>query len=526
MKDKINTTTKYADLIFVENTRYHNIFIILFVMITIGLLIFKSNYVGLHVDEYSTLWKFSNRGLEYTLTKYHNTNNHLFNSVAIIGAEKVFGSYVHYFRIPSITMGILYILSITFILHRTLKSFALKIGAMLLVFFLPFLFNYLFLARGYAFGLGALFVNIAILIHLLDHPVSLKAWVGYAVVMSLFNFIAIGSLVTCVFVIFVFNTIFVCTYSHKIFKKPFGRIKSFFITTIPLIILTAIPTFLIYARIYKKIINIESNKYIKNYAASWNGFESFREFMGRLLHIGIIKPKTGFESSFVILLWLFFTVVLVLAGYRLFRAIKSKSFSIYSSPWKVPLLFFFLAGGYFLFMFFWGVILNKTLGLERSQVFFLPLFILSIFYLTDLSVQCFEIKWIKRVLVVVTLCLSIILNRVRPPRLDYLGHCPSRPTLRRLEALDSNKIWKIALSEKARRHKDSFLHYIDRKRYKFTLFFKGQPDVYMCYLEELPEKPMIHLDRRYFEKSKTAVLLLNPSNIQSEYIIELIPLKK
>jgi hypothetical protein len=124
--------------------------------------VYKAGYTGMIFDEIWTVEDFC-ENFRVAVTKYH-TNNHILNSIFIVLAEKVFGSYEHYPRIPAVLFGIVFCAALMDVVRQVLRSGALKVVVYLLILLNWFVFDLTYLARGYAISLGVTFTGMALLL--------------------------------------------------------------------------------------------------------------------------------------------------------------------------------------------------------------------------------------------------------------------------------------------------------------------------------------------------------------------------
>ena len=150
---------------------------------------------------------------------FTTTNNHVLNSVLMYYAHKYFSFYEHFIRIPSLSAGIMFSLSIAYVVYKTVRSRALQVAALALVSLVPFVFNYSFLARGYSFALAGIFAEIAFVLWLFDHKIKFRYWPIPVVVISLMNFLAFGAMLSSILLLAAFNITFILLYSPKAFSN-------------------------------------------------------------------------------------------------------------------------------------------------------------------------------------------------------------------------------------------------------------------------------------------------------------------
>ena len=132
--------------------------------IAIGLRVYKAHNTGIIYDE---VWTYEDYCTDFhtAVTKYTAENNHVLNSVFIVFTQKIFGSYEHFLRIPSLVFGILFCCSLAVIINKTIHSRLFKIVILAVILFNWFIVDLTFLARGYAIALGATFCGMAVILY-------------------------------------------------------------------------------------------------------------------------------------------------------------------------------------------------------------------------------------------------------------------------------------------------------------------------------------------------------------------------
>ncbi|MBW2664572.1 MAG: hypothetical protein JRD93_22010, partial [Deltaproteobacteria bacterium] len=141
------------------------------------------------------------RSLDTAVGRFDSTNNHVLNSVFMYYAHKFFNFYEHFIRIPSLFAGVMFSLSIAYIVYKTIKSKALQIVSLGLISLVPFVFDYSYLARGYAFALGGIYTAIAFALWLLDHKIRFRYWPVPVLIISLMDFLVLGSMLSAVLMV-------------------------------------------------------------------------------------------------------------------------------------------------------------------------------------------------------------------------------------------------------------------------------------------------------------------------------------
>ncbi len=468
--------------------------------------IYKAYHIGIGYDESYTFDHFCD-SVHTALTSYVNpNNNHVLNSILICFAHKYFGSYEHFIRIHSILFGILFSLSVAYIIHKTIESKILKIILLGLVLFNWLVFDLSFLARGYSIALGAIYAGIAIISGLLRKKIKYTyRWVP-VVVIVLMNFFAFGSMLSCIFVLFSINAIFILFYSPSIFRDAPNRRNPVCLNLISIPSFTFVLLYLLYMNIYKDIWNARNR-----FATA----TSFGSHMKQLLVETMIAQGNIF-TVIVYSVFVFLTGVSVLFGiYQLWLKAKNGTWRLYLRSDDLCVFIYLVTAITASAMFIHSALLNMSLGYMRNGVFLVPLVLISAGALLDrfwksLSNIKLPGYFIRGCIVVVTVLLT--LQSLPSPHIIKMRgwdqQCISGPLLHRLRDIDPDRIWQIGFSrETSYRIKVPLLYY-RHFGYKFRFAHSRDWDVGILYKTEKPTKA-IYLDKDYFIKFNCYVVV-NP----------------
>ena len=488
------------------------VFVILFFVVllaTIGLKIYKADRTGISYDESLTFQRYCG-SVHKALTSFDpadasSTNNHLLNSIFIHYARKCFSSYEHFIRIPSLSAGIVFSLAMAYIIYKTIHSGPMRVVSLAMVSLVPFVFDYSYLARGYAFGLAGIYAEIAFVLWLLEHKIPLRWWPIPAVAISLMNFLAFGSMMSSMIVLAGFNAAFILLYSHRIFHNASNRLKPVILNLVSISALTTVSVFLLYRHIYK---NILSGRAIVKINKGWKGWPSLVDYLHNLLVRQVFGPDDALGA---IIFWAAVVLIgigIVISIYRFRKAIKARLWPGYviDSPASFILIVTCVT---IATLFVYSVILNRSPGLPRrvrSQIFLIPMALTSGLIILDRLAYWVTSKSIRRLVhaAVITLVLLVTLRNLPSPyRMG--GSTLSGPVLRKLKAIDPDKTWNIAFSEKMRLFYMGFLYY-SQFDYKFNIVRQGEYDVLICRQEERPAGA-VSLNWAPFSDSNSCVVM-------------------
>jgi hypothetical protein len=492
------------------------VFVFLFFVVllsTIGLRIYKADRAGISYDESLTFQRYCD-SVRTALTSFDpadasSTNNHVLNSIFIHCSQKYFGFYEHFIRIPSLLAGIVFSLATAYIVYKTIGSRAMRIVSLTLILLLPFVFDYSYLARGYAFGLAGIYAEIAVVLWLFEHKIRFRYWPIPAVLISMMNFLALGSMMSSMIVLAGFNAIFILLYSPEIFRDVSNRVKPVVLNLVSISALTGVSVFLLYRHIYKDILGGRSVVKINK---GWRGWPSFIEYLDNLL---VRKVFGAGDTLGTIIFWAvvaLLAVGIVFSIYKFGKAIKAGVWREYVKSDSLAGFVLIVTCAAIAILFVYSVILGRSPGLPRrvrSQVFLIPMVLMSGAIILDRLIYGIEKKSMRRVvhgLVIIVVLLVTVRNLPSPYRMG--GSTLSGPVLRKLKAIDPDKTWNIAFSEKMKLFYMGFGYY-RQFDYKFDIVRQGKYDVLICRAEERP-KGSVSLNWAPFDDSVSHVVINCP----------------
>lgn len=500
-KSNRNLKTKKEETPFAfEKKRLFQALFLIIILLSIALKIYKADYAGIAYDESLTFQQFS-QDVETALTSY-TPNNHVLNSIFIHYAHKFFGFYEHFVRIPSLLAGIVFSLSIAYIVYKSIESDLLRITAFAMISLVPFVFDYSFLARGYAFSFGYCYAQIAFVLWLLEHKIRFKYWLIPAFIISLLNFINLGAMISTVLMLAAINAAFVLFYSHKIFKDNVHRLKTVILNSIAIFIFTSVPLFFLYRQLYTKIM---TNSTVWKWDKVWKGWPSLTEYMHGLLITKVFHVRETFGLTLYYIFLFFVILGIIFYICKLLTAIKAGTWrKCYHG--NIHGNFVMITGllGLVIIVIY-ATVLKKSLGFQRNNAYLIPLVLTCCVIILDRFGNTLKgiLGKTVRVIIVVVVLLTTLHNLPNPYR--WGGSTFSKPVLQRLRAIDPDKTWNIAFSERKRLFYMGFLYY-KQFDYKFNTVKQGKYDVFICHKNKRPSGAVC-LDWDYFEKAGIAVVL-------------------
>jgi hypothetical protein len=283
-----------------------------------------------------------------------------------------------------------------------------------------------------------------------------------------------------------FNLTFILLYSPKIFRDATSRFKPVILNLVSISALTCISLFFLYRAIYKNILGGRAMVKINK---GWRGWPSFVEYLRNLLVRKVFGPTDVLGT---IIFWT--AIVLLAIGivvylYKFRKAIKARLWPEYvkiDSPASFVLIVTCVT---IAMLFIYSVILNRSPGLPRrprSQLFLIPMVLTSGLIILDrlaCRMRQKSMRQIVRAVVITVVVLVTVRNLPSPYRMG--GSTISGPVLRKLKAIDPDKTWNIAFSEKMRLFYMGFSYY-RQFDYKFNIVRQGKYDVLICQKTERP----------------------------------------
>lgn len=479
---------------------------LLFLLILLGIIgfkIYKADRTGVIFDESRTFRSYAS-SVDKALTSYSRPNNHVLNSICIYYAHKYFSNYEHFVRIPSLTAGICFSLALSYIIYKTIHAHAIRIVSLVMISLVPFVFDYSFLARGYALALGAIFIEIALVIRFLEHRIKFRYWWLPVLVISAMNFIAFGAMLSSILFLAAFNFIFIVLYSPKLFREPPRWRISVLVNLICIPIIFIVANLLLYRKLYTQIAQSIDTQSTKG--------RPYFTYVHNLL-IGRVFPRP--DTAGQIVFYGFITLIAIALLYRIYK-FRHKFMRI--TEWKKldcsssQSFIFLVTIAFLVIMFIYNVILSKPLGYARNQVFLIPLVLLCVMLILDKFACDLGKKSIRTVTLIIIMVFTIWATLRHLPRTDNAGsQSMSVHLLRKLKAIDPDKTWNIAFSKELHNHSLGVIYYQQFDKYRFRWTRADQCDIYVCKPEELSGR-VYCLEQDFFHRFGCVVAFAKPIN--------------
>lgn len=490
------------------NRKMFLLLFILILLITIVFRIYKAHNTGVVYDEAWSYGYFGNN-IEKMLSPQPepHQNYHVLTTILNCYSHKYFGGYEHFIRIPHLISGIIFSLSLAYIIYKAVKSNALRVVLLAAASLQYFVFDLSFLARGYALGLGAVYAGIAFIIWLIGNKIRYKnLWIP-VIVISFMNFLAIGSMVSTMWMLFAINVVFVLLYSPKVFTNLQNKRNPVILNLFFIGLLSFLSLYVLYKDIYREIL-FASGRYTATHRP-----DPFFSYMKQLL----VDMFINYESKFsVALFWAFALLIgfsFILLIYKLSNKIKNGTFRLRLNHVDCRIFIVLVTLITISAMFVHRTILNMSIGYRRNGVFLVPLVLIGVAVLFESAWRAFKNKILSRIVQISAVIIILLLTLQNLPStcvveavpFDWEMHSVSGPLLRRLKQIDPDRIWQITLTRKMR-FVYMPLQYYAQFGYKFTFTRPKNCDVLVFYKDD-KIKANSYLDKDYFRNFKCFVAI-------------------
>jgi len=491
---------------------------LLFVVLLLALVGFKIRCIdrcGITYDESLSFRNYTG-SIHDAVTIFDSTNNHVLNSVLISIARKHFTSYEHVVRVPSGIAGVVFTLAIGCIIYKIIDSYPLRIATLIMITFVPFVFHFSYMARGYSFALAAVFAQLVLVMRLLRQRISFKYFFVPALLISALNFLAFGAMLSSMLIVAAFNITFVLFCSHRIFKDPPGRLKATAAMGMTIFAASFAMLFWLYQHTFMKIIN---NPVLHSIAKGWKGWSSFTAYMNRILIELVFNVKNTSNVFGWVILYVFAAILTIAVIGGLYRYIKAAKAGVVRMDWKDEFVVFAFVFTILtlMFMFIYSVPFKKSLGLERNNIFVIPLVILVSAIAIDRFVSSLKPNGVRIAVAALAGIVMIAAIAHHIPKFHVAfkgGGTISGPLVRKLKDIDPDRFWGIGFSKKKSSRFMDFLYY-GQFDYNFTVR-TNKPDVILCSRDEAPPD-VPRLKWKYLKDTNCEVVVNRP--IDKKWVI-------
>jgi len=480
--------------------------------VAIGFRIFKAAKTGIIYDGVYSLFNF---GTSYSnaLTLYKNpNNNHVINSILMNFCRIHFSDCEYFFRIHAIIFSGIYCISIAYLAWTLFVNRFLRFFFMVLLSFQWFVFDLSFLARGYSIALTAIYGGLALLVFFLKRKMPFsRIWLPILILVGM-NFLALGSMLSALEVVFALNLSYITLFSHRVFYPGQKRIKSLLIHLCTVPVFSGILLYLLYKSIYRDIF--ASREHFGK-AALWTHLKE-------VLWTNILAADSLW-ARWVYILFLALTAAALCYGiFSLFKA-KGSGKAYYFDPSTPQSLIVYTTLILFAVLYVYRNVLDMSLGYPRNSVFLIPLFLMSCGILLD-GMLADITHALRHKIVLAVICISVgmmtFAARPSPYAVKVYGwdlQSMVGPLMHDLKKIDPQRTWKIAVTQGTRYTNLSLQYYLFRG-YKFQYAHSSDYDIFVCHQSE-----NVTLGRWYkedFYDSFQCKIGFNPNIVQKYNLTE------
>ncbi|MBF0319682.1 MAG: hypothetical protein HQL01_07765 [Nitrospirae bacterium] len=436
----------------------NRLYLLCFVSIVLAAVIlrmYKAYYTGVIYDEALTYFRFA-RDLNSAVSDYSAPNNHLLNSILIFFSVKAFGQSgtllgVPAIRIPAVFFGIVYVISVALTIWLTLTNRMARIIVLALCLFNYYVFDLSILARGYAIALGAVYLELLLIVLYLTRLKDKNKTMVF--LFSVLNFTALGAMLTSLYTIVPLNLalLAVVYYSERavhvkqpghteIKSKPF---KKTFEVGCAILWFSSLTLALLYKSTIKSAI------YYSGKSAELS--ESPGSILKSLIADCMLRREL-YEHTLPIAAAL---VLLILSVLFVINIIIGKSVS------NTALIICSVLSGSILLAYILSTLTRTPMGYTRNHVFWLPLIFLCIGVVADGALALFNLRNVSPIihkagkysLYLIIILISVALIAAMAPSLhavnisDWKAQSVVGPLARQLKKTAPLRHWKIGFSE-------------------------------------------------------------------------------
>lgn len=414
-------------------------------VVGVGLRLYKAVHTGIVYDEMATLSDF---GLSYhdALNSYVNpNNNHVINSLLVNFGRAHFANVEHFFRLHAVAFGALYCVSAAYLAWTLVQNRLLRVLLAILLMVQYSVFDLSYLARGYSIALGSLYFGLAAIVFLLRRPVALHLiWIPVLVIAAS-NVLTLGSMLSAVAIVGAMNICYLAMFSHRVLvgvrRLPATTIQFTAIGVCSLGLLYAI-----YCHLWRDILAARDN-----FGTVGLGFHLKEVLAG------------GMFASWSVVGCVAYAIVILLSAIGACYAIRRASTLTAPQSFVLLTMVATLAA-----LFIWRNVLGLSLGFARNGVFLIPLFLMCCVILIDIAAASVNRPMVRKGLIAGACAALGVMAYAARPSLEAVQVSNWRqqsvcgPLLRQLRAIDPERNWSIALSDRTRTLKMPLLYYSHR----------------------------------------------------------------
>jgi hypothetical protein len=408
----------------------------------IGLRCFKAVHTGIIYDEVYTIWNFGQHFSD-AMTLYKNpNNNHILNSLLVNVDRVLFGGHETFYRYHTVFFGALYCVSVFYLVWTLISHRLLRIAFVALLTLQWFVFDLSFLARGYSIALAGVFGGLALLVLLLKRRIPFsRVWLPVAILTAM-NFLAFGSMLSVVLLLFVINGCYILLFSHRVFPEGTRPLKPLVVHLVAVPLASGVSLFLLYRFIWRDILAARADF----------GTMSLKQHLKEVLWVNMLAARHQW-AQLVNTVFLLLTIAsLAYAVYVLVKTRRSERI-LFLNP-QSPRCFIILTTVlFFAGLYVYRNVFDLSLGYPRNGVFLIPLCLLSCGIILDTACGLLTAARLRAAAAGGICAVTLMLTAAARPSLYavkvYTWEIQSiaRPLIRDLQAIDPHRNWTIALTK-------------------------------------------------------------------------------
>ncbi len=456
------------------------LFVFILLLFVVGLRVYKAFTVGVIGDEIRTYNRYTSDVLT-ALTHFESTNNHLLNSVCIAVLRQLgVDTFANFLRIPALVCSVFFCLAIFNILVKVVSNKVVFVSMLIFILLNRFVFDLSILARGYSFGLAAIFLELAHLVNCKDSFNKLISWKTVSAVIIL-NVIAVVGISPSLIYVSAINIVYFGYVLQA--GRSECRLRSALYTVAAVSFMSLLLTLMLYWNVIPQFLDNA-----KSFGDTYARQRGVYKYLTMVLFDPLISmARVGSREyvltrgiGYVFLIYLFITGLVLL-----FRLKAGKVRDIVCHPVIMVL------GISVIFLAVQRYVFNVSLGFPRNNVFILVLFMLSISILLD-KVAAIDslgrnVSNIGMFFVLALLSVNHVrLSTINIMHWEWVEQSMPWQLVHQLHDISADKEWRFKLGENSMKLFEPIFKYYDEFGYKSCIVNDDSYDLYFTrdYLEE------------------------------------------
>jgi hypothetical protein len=407
----------------------------------IALRIYKGAHTGMIYDEAYSMLHFTD-SYKDALTLYLNpNNNHVLNSLMMVFGRLHLPAFDWSFRAHTIAFGILYCISISYLVWVLIDGAIFRILLASLLLFQWFVFDLSYLARGYSIALGAIYAGLAVLILCLERKLPARCiWLPIATLVAI-NFFALGSMLSALTTVFTLTACYIAFFSHHALEGQRSRPRTVLIHLSAVTLCSVGLLYLLYMSLWRDIIGARGRFSVY----------SLGHHIKDVMWLSIL----GSAGMLGTVAYIVFLALVLAAITRWLYLVITRSSAIRPVS-KGRMLVILTAVSLIVVIIVYKEVLRQSLGYARNGVFVIPLLMLFCGILIEGFRNGIENAAVRKAIgAVACVSLATMAWTTRPSPdvihvFDWAPQSASRHIAAALSDIDPQRTWKIAWGYKGK----------------------------------------------------------------------------